>query len=57
MTLEISLVLLITLAAMTLFVTEKLRIDAIAILVLVSLTLLDLVSPSESGRASCREGV
>lgn len=48
MTLEISLVLLITLAAMTLFVTEKLRIDAIAILVLVSLTLLDLVSPSEA---------
>jgi len=44
MTLEISLVLLIALGAMTLFVTEKLRIDAIAILVLVSLTLLDLVS-------------
>ena len=48
MTFEISLVLLITLGAMTLFVTEKLRIDAIAVLVLVSLTLLDLVSPSEA---------
>src|SRR5690554_6656306 len=48
MTYEIVLVLLITIAAMTLFVTEKLRIDAIAILVLVSLTLLDLVSPSQA---------
>ena len=48
MTFEIVLVLLITIAAMTLFVTEKLRIDAIAILVLVSLTLLDLVSPSQA---------
>ncbi|NLY12300.1 MAG: TRAP transporter large permease subunit [Gammaproteobacteria bacterium] len=48
MTLEIILVLLITLSAMVLFVTEKLRIDAIAILVLVSLTLLNLVSPSEA---------
>src|SRR5690606_4559206 len=48
MTYEIVLVLLITIAAMTLFVTEKLRIDAIAILVLVSSTLLDLVSPSQA---------
>lgn len=48
MTLEISLVLLISLVAMVLFVTEKLRIDAIAILVLVSLTLLDLISPSQA---------
>lgn len=48
MTLEILLVLLISLIAMTLFVTEKLRIDAIAILVLVSLTLLDLISPSQA---------
>lgn len=44
MTFEISLVLLITLGALVLFVTEKLRIDAIAILVLVSLTLLKLIS-------------
>ena len=48
MTLEISLVLLISLGAMVLFVTEKLRIDAIAILVLVSLTLLDLVSTTQA---------
>lgn len=48
MTLEIMLVLLIALSAMVLFVTEKLRIDAIAILVLVSLTLLDLISPSQA---------
>ena len=48
MTLEILFVLLITMTAMTLFVTEKLRIDAIAILVLVSLTLLDLISPSQA---------
>ncbi|HLR17712.1 MAG TPA: SLC13 family permease [Alcanivoracaceae bacterium] len=44
MTLDITLVLLISLGAMVLFVTEKLRIDAIAILVLVSLTLLKLIS-------------
>ncbi|MDM7858419.1 SLC13 family permease [Thiopseudomonas acetoxidans] len=48
MTLEIFLVLLITMVALVLFVTEKLRIDAIAILVLVSLTLLDLVSPGQA---------
>ncbi len=48
MTLEIFLVLLITAAAMALFVSEKLRVDAIAILVLVSLTLLDLISPSQA---------
>ena len=48
MTLEVFLVLLITLSAMVLFISEKLRIDAIAILVLVSLTLLDLISPSEA---------
>lgn len=48
MTVEILLVLLITVAAMVLFVSEKLRIDAIAILVLVSLTLLDLISPSQA---------
>ena len=48
MTLEIFVVLLITAAAMALFVSEKLRVDAIAILVLVSLTLLDLISPSQA---------
>lgn len=34
MTLEIFLVLLITLSSMVLFISEKLRVDAIAILVL-----------------------
>ena len=48
MTLEIFLVLLITLSSMVLFISEKLRVDAIAILVLVSLTLLDLISPSQA---------
>ena len=48
MTLEIFLVLLITVSSMALFISEKLRVDAIAILVLVSLTLLDLVSPSQA---------
>ena len=48
MTLEIFLVLLITASSMALFISEKLRVDAIAILVLVSLTLLDLVSPSQA---------
>lgn len=48
MTLEIALVLAIAAGAMALFITEKLRADGIAILVLVSLTLLDLVSPGEA---------
>jgi len=48
MTFEIMLVLLIAITAMTLFITEKLRVDAIAILVLVSLTLAGLVSSSEA---------
>lgn len=48
MTLEIFLVLLITVSSMVLFISEKLRVDAIAILVLISLTLLDLVSPSQA---------
>jgi len=48
MTLDILLVLLIALGAMVLFITEKLRVDAIAILVLVSLTLLDLISPGQA---------
>ncbi len=48
MTLDIFLVLLITLSAMALFISEKLRVDAIAVLVLVSLTLLNLISPSQA---------
>ena len=48
MTLEIFLVLLITVTSMVLFISEKLRIDAIAVLVLVSLTLLNLISPAQA---------
>lgn len=48
MTLDIFLVLLITLSAMALFISEKLRVDAIAVLVLVSLTLLDLINPNQA---------
>src|SRR5690554_1542345 len=48
MTLEIALVLGIALTAIVLFATEKLRIDAVALLVLCSLALLGLVSPNEA---------
>ncbi|CAM5190437.1 SLC13 family permease [Oligella ureolytica] len=48
MTLEIFLVLLITVAAMVLFITEKLRYDAIGMLVLASLAILGLVSPTQA---------
>ena len=48
MTLEIFLVLLITVVAMVLFITEKLRYDAIGMLVLASLAILGLVSPTQA---------
>ena len=48
MTLEIGLVLAIALAAVALFATEKLRIDAIALLVLTSLALTGLVTPGQA---------
>lgn len=48
MTLDIALVLTIAVGAMILFVTEVLRADAIAVLVMVSLTLLGLISPAEA---------
>ena len=48
MTLEIALVLGIALTAIVLFATEKLRIDAVALLVLCSLAVLGLVSPNEA---------
>ena len=48
MTLEIALVLAIAAGAMMLFITETLRADGIAVLVLVSLTLLGLISPGEA---------
>lgn len=48
MTLEIALVLGIALVAIALFATEKLRIDAIALLVLSGLAVLGLVSPGQA---------
>ena len=48
MTLEIALVLGIALIAIVLFATEKLRIDAVALLVLCSLAVLGVVSPDEA---------
>jgi hypothetical protein len=43
MTLDIALTLLIILAALVLFVTEKLREDVVALLVLVSVGVLELI--------------
>lgn len=48
MTIEIGLVLFIAVMAIALFATEKLRIDAVALLVLCSLAVLDLVSPAQA---------
>lgn len=48
MTFEISLVLGIALVAILLFATEKLRIDAVALLVLSALAVLGLVSPGDA---------
>lgn len=48
MTAEIALVLGIASVAILLFVTEKLRIDVIALLVLSSLAILGLVTPAEA---------
>lgn len=48
MTLDIALILMIAAGAMLLFVTEALRADAIATLVLVSLALSGLVSPGQA---------
>lgn len=48
MTTEIFLVLLITVSATVLFITEKLRYDGIGMLVLASLAILGLVSPSQA---------
>ena len=48
MTLEIALVLTILGIAVVLFVTERLRIDLVALLVLGSLALTGLVTPSEA---------
>ncbi|KKO48603.1 citrate transporter [Arsukibacterium sp. MJ3] len=48
MTLDIALVLLLLLTALVLFVTQWLRMDLVALLVLCSLALLGLVSPAEA---------
>ncbi len=48
MTSEIALTLAILAAAVVLFVTERLRVDTVALLVLISLALTGLVSPTEA---------
>ncbi|SDR82287.1 Di-and tricarboxylate transporter [Halopseudomonas litoralis] len=48
MTIEIALVLGIALVAIILFATERLRIDAVALLVLSALAILGLVNPDEA---------
>ena len=47
MTTEIALTLIIILAALVLFATEKLRVDLVALLVLLSVGLTRLVDPEE----------
>ena len=47
MTLDIALTLLIILAALVLFATEKLRVDVVAMLVLISVGVLGLIPPEE----------
>ena len=48
MTLQIALVLIILTLAVTLFITERLRVDLVALLVLVSLVLTGLITPAEA---------
>jgi di/tricarboxylate transporter len=48
MTAEITLTLAILAIAVVLFITERLRVDAVALLVMVSLALTGLVTPSEA---------
>ncbi|NLC71279.1 MAG: SLC13 family permease [Desulfuromonadaceae bacterium] len=48
MTLEIALVLLILLVCLVLFITERVRMDVVALMVLSSLAILGLVSPAEA---------
>jgi di/tricarboxylate transporter len=47
MTIDIALTLAIIVAALTLFATEKLRVDLVALLVLLSVGLLRLINPEE----------
>jgi di/tricarboxylate transporter len=48
MTAQIALVLAILAAAIVMFVTERIRVDVVALMVLVSLTLTGLVTPAEA---------
>ena len=48
MTLDIALVLVIVGVAVYLFVSDKLRVDLVALLVLGSLVLVGLVTPTEA---------
>lgn len=48
MTFEIGLVIAILLAAVTLFVSEKIRVDVVALMVLVTLALTGLLEPKEA---------
>ncbi len=48
MTLDIALVLAIVAVAVILFVTDKLRVDLIALLVLGSLVVTQLITPTEA---------
>jgi hypothetical protein len=45
MTIEIALVLGILLAALVLFISEKIRMDVVSMMVLVALALTQLVTP------------
>jgi di/tricarboxylate transporter len=48
MTLDIALVLGILIIAMTLFVTERVRVDVVALMVMVSLALTGLITPEQA---------
>jgi di/tricarboxylate transporter len=48
MTPEIGLVLAILAAAVVMFVTERIRVDVVALMVLVSLAVTGLVTPTEA---------
>ena len=48
MTLQITLVLVILAAAIVMFITERIRVDVVALLVMVSLALTGLVTPTEA---------
>ena len=48
MTPQIAIVLAILVAAMIMFVSERIRVDVVALMVLVSLALTGLVTPTEA---------